>query len=187
MQQAKLNLNSLMKQSQPFNLTVFTADTHGVEGHLNASCRAHGGKTFENIVRCSANQVAELVDYVEERGWSDKILVVVMGDHLAMTNAVSQRLNAASNRYVFSLIISKPKLIKNRDNIVHVDMYPTILKGLGFDFEGQTLALGISAVGSLEKALPQNREELLNKIANSYSMAYNQLWRENSTSLRELY
>src|SRR5574337_669721 len=61
-------------------------------GQLSTRCRKDGYSDFEGIVECTANQVAEFIEYIEKNGWMDKVAVMVQGDHLAMGNTAYDKL-----------------------------------------------------------------------------------------------
>ncbi|MCH9755895.1 MAG: sulfatase-like hydrolase/transferase [Gammaproteobacteria bacterium] len=177
-QEAKLKLKQLINTQKPFNLTLLTVDTHGVNGLLNHACAASGGKNFEDIIECSAHQVADFIHYVDNQGWSDQVTIVVMGDHLAMKNAAYSKLTAGQPRYIFNMIISQEPLEKNRDTIFHVDLFPTILTALDITWPGDNkLALGYSALTPKTKNLSTSeRFNTLEQITASESTHYNRLW-----------
>ena len=175
--EAKLILERLVAKNKPFNLTIFTVDTHGIEGQLNQTCRRGGGQSFDDIVECTANEVADFIHFIEKRGWFKTSTIIVMGDHLAMKNSVSDKLQLSPGRYIFNLILSERQLYKNTDTIVHYDMLPTILTSLGFIFEGNKLGLGYKAVSFLaSSALPSKRISEISKISMHSSPTYQMLW-----------
>lgn len=174
-QQAKLKLNQLMNKKQPFNLTLLTVDLHGLEGQLNKTCYAQGARTFSDVVECTSHEIVDFIKYVENQGWVDKVVIVVIGDHLAMENAVSDKLNSSSSRYVFNLILSHPRLQKVRETILHVDLYPTVLHALGIRWSGNKLAMGYSAFSSDDEST-YLRHKLIDKIVASQSPYYRRLW-----------
>ncbi len=180
-QKAKLKLKQLVQTNQPFNLTLLTVDTHGVDGLLNQACATQGGKTFEDIIECSARQVADFIRYVKRQDFSDRITIVVMGDHLAMKNAAFSKLTAGPKRYIYNMIISENALHKNRDTIFHVDLFPTILSALGITWPGENkLALGYSALTPMTETLSESAHfNTIEKIAASNSIRYNQLWKSS--------
>lgn len=175
---AKSTLTKLIAKKKPFNLTIFTVDTHGPKGSLNKSCRQRGGQDFNDIVECTASEVADFIHYVEQRGWLNQLTIVVMGDHLAMGNPAMSQLKSSPNRYVFNLIIGAKELSKNTNAIVHFDMFPTILSAIGFEFNGDGLALGRTAIGSGTADAFAERYAKLNMIYNYPSRAYKELWRK---------
>jgi phosphoglycerol transferase len=175
-EKAKKTLAKLMHRQKPFNLTIFTVDTHGVDGQLNESCRGSRGKSFADIVECTANQVADFVGYIKKQGWSDNLTIVIMGDHLAMQNAVSDKLLSSPQRYIFNLILSSKSLPKNTDRLVHFDLFPTVLHALGFSFPGNKLALGHSVLGEQNSETDDTRLAQLRNILSQRSKTYEKLW-----------
>lgn len=176
LQQAKLKLNTLMRAGKPFNLTLFTIDTHGYGGQLTPACKAQGYYNFEGIVACTANHVADFVNYVDQQGWLDKITIVIIGDHLAMKNAVYERLTKKQHRTIFNMIVSKNPGIKNTETITHFDILPTVLTSLGFNIPNGKLGLGYSGIGHAAARPTYRLAEMQEKIIFP-SQAYNELWK----------
>ena len=172
----KAKLKQLHDSGQPFNLTFTTIDTHGPDGHYSNLCKQHGVKDFNGIVECTSNQVAEFVRFIKKSGYLKDTNIVMLGDHLAMENPVYDMLKKVPERHVFNELISTKRFTKNRETIVHFDMYPTILEFLGIEVEGGRLGLGYSAI-SKDGVLPSPNEyedmtaDLLNK-----SDEYLDLW-----------
>ncbi|HTM62924.1 MAG TPA: sulfatase-like hydrolase/transferase [Gammaproteobacteria bacterium] len=176
LEQAKIKLNQLEQSGERFNLTIFTIDTHGPEGHLNQLCKSKHVKNFAGIVECTADDVADFVEYVKRKGWLKNTNVVVIGDHLAMQNPVYDKLTSIKNRTIFNMIISDKPLHKNTDNIIHFDMLPTILSSLGFKFDGEKLGLGYSAfIGNHPLRTRKTLQEMKRKLPLP-SKRYNELW-----------
>jgi phosphoglycerol transferase len=74
-----------------------------------------------------------------------------------------------------SLAAGMPR--KNRETILHFDLYPTILESLGADVVGGRLALGYSAFDKPEALPPPGRlAEMRDSLLNR-SDAYLRLWR----------
>ena len=180
---ARNKLDQLHKSGQPFNLTITTIDTHGPWGHLSRLCKSRGARVFEDVVECSANQVADFVQFIRKRGYLKDTNVVIMGDHLAMWNPVYEtKLEPAPARHVYNRFISSQPHAKNREEILHFDMLPTILEFIGFNIEGGKLGLGYSAISKnmilpTEDEYQDMSENLLNK-----SEQYLRLWRQNKTA-----
>lgn len=177
--QAKRELAQLIKQDKLFNLTIFTIDTHGVNGQLSKTCREAGYHDFEGIVECTANQTAAFIDYIKEQGWLDKVNVVVTGDHLAMKNLVYNKLTSVDPRYIFNMLVSATPLQKNTNVMDHFDMLPTMLTSLGFNIEGGRLGLGYSAVGDHAMSPPESRMSEMRANIAMNSPTYNRLWVNN--------
>jgi len=174
--EAKLKLANLIKTKKLFNLSILTVNMHGPTGYLNKACRKQGFKKFEGIVECTANEVADFVQYVAAQGWLDKLNIVIMGDHLAMSNPVSDKLVSAKPRTIFNLLITKNQLTKNTDDIVHFDFFPTILDSLGFSYSSNRLGLGVSAIRENGEKPGAGRFDELERGINKYSARYNEFW-----------
>lgn len=178
--QAKIKLAALIKSNHRFNLTIFTIDTHGPNGHLNKRCAGKNTKDFAGIVECSANEIADFVKYAKRMGWLKNMNIVIIGDHLAMQNPVYKKITSVKDRYIFNMIISDEVLQKNTDNIIHFDLLPTILSSIGFQYRGSQLGLGYSAIGRTHLRRPaQSLTELKTNITLP-SNRYNQLWNDTS-------
>ncbi len=178
---AKLRLEQLIKADKPFNLTLFLNDTHGIEGQLSPTCRREGFNDFQGIVECTANQVARFVTEIEREGWLANMNIIIVGDHLAMKNRVSNLLSKEKNRSMFNMIISEEKFVKNTEYITPFDMLPTILTSLGFQYSGNKLGLGYSAIGLNTIGLKnryrsEDRIESLKKNLLNESSFYDKLW-----------
>ncbi len=175
----KIKLVELHAKHQPFNLTFTTIDTHGPDGHLSKYCKEQGIKTFEGIVECSAKQVTELVSFINKNGYFKDTRVVILGDHLAMENPVSNKLERIKERHIFNRFITgnNQPIDAYRDTLVPFDMLPSMLEFIGFKVEGGKLGLGYSAFSDQvsypsESAYADMQENLLNR-----SNAYLDLWR----------
>lgn len=174
--QAKLKLAKLMSQHQPFNLTILTVDTHGLTGQLTQACRAQGFHDFTGIVECSANHVADFIHYIKAQGWLEQMTIVIVGDHLAMQNAISQKLALSDKRTIYNLFISQEKLYKRTDDMVHFDLLPTILELLGFRYPGHQLGLGHSLIAEQPVQSKPITLATLARNIDLYSKAYQDLW-----------
>ena len=173
----KAKLEQLHEAGQPFNLTFTTIYTHGPDGHYSKYCRQHGVKNFTGIVECTSDQVADFVKFIKKSGYLKDTNIVILGDHLAMYNPVSHLLDKVPERHIYNNLISADKSIsRNRNSIVHFDLFPTMLEFIGIHVEGDRMGLGYSAITRNGK-LPPTREyedmkaDLLNK-----SDAYLGLW-----------
>lgn len=173
---AKQKLKQLHHADRPFNLTISTIDTHGPDGHFSRYCIKNHVTTFPQIVECSANQVAQLVQFILKSGYIKDTQIVIMGDHLAMENPVSEILDRNPQRRVYNQFISMQKYEKNRDQILHFDMFPTILAFLGFQVEHNKLGLGFNALSHTGELPPANQFEEMQEDLLNQSEQYLQLW-----------
>ena len=174
---ARAELDALMKSRKPFNLTVLTIDTHHPYGHLSPLCERQGYQDFDGIVECTAGQVADFIDYIAAKGWSDRVAVVVQGDHLSMGNTSYDKLVKNPERRVYNLLIGGDrKLTKNTDEVTHFDMLPTMLDLIGLKVQGERAGLGYSAIGPATVPRPADRIAKMTEQLMNYSATYRALW-----------
>jgi len=173
--EAKLKFDKLMQDKQPFNLTILTVDMHGVSGQISPTCKSRGQTDFKGIVECTCDLVADLVNYMIDHHALARANIIVMGDHLAMSNDVIDVLQKTP-RTIFNVIITRDKLHKHRETIVHFDWLPTILDTLGFEYSSHKLGLGVSAFVEDTNRQAKNALAHVEKQASYESEFYNQLW-----------
>lgn len=174
---AKAKLIALHKNKQPFNLTITTIDTHGPDGHFSKYCQSIGVKTFEGIVECTSNQVARFVKFIQKSGYLKDTNIVILGDHLAMENPVSSKLDKIKERHIYNQFISSEHFKKNREQVLPFDMYPTILEFIGFKVLGGKLGLGYSAISKdTDLSSIPDYEEMNQDLLNQSEM-YLDLWK----------
>jgi phosphoglycerol transferase len=174
---ARTELTQLVATGRPFNLTILTVDTHGPDGILSDECRRRSVKDFPGIVTCTADQIAEFVNFIVGRGWLDQVSVVVQGDHIAMENPIYDALESSKKRTLFNLIVSQPVEAKLSDGIDHFDMFPTMLELIGIHPQAGRMALGYCMLKRCatpappEERILQFKAGLLNR-----SPVYEALW-----------
>ncbi len=173
----KTKLKKLHAKSQPFNLTVTTIDTHGPDGHFSKYCKSRGVTEFKGIVECTSDQVSSFIEFMKKNDYLKDTNVVILGDHLAMYNPVHKELDSAKERYIYNRFISNKLITKNRENILHFDMFPTILEFIGFRVEGGKLGLGFSAISQNIDLPPASIYEDMNEDLLNKSDEYLRLWK----------
>ena len=131
---AKSKLDILEKSKKPFNLTLLTVDTHFPDGFYSPTCTNKGVKDYKGIVSCTAEQITDFLNYMKHKGYLKNTVVVILGDHLAMQVPAYEELESSKHRTIFNRFITTNSLAKNRDDLYHFSMFPTILYALGFKF-----------------------------------------------------
>ena len=178
---ARHKLRELHAAHQPFNLVVLTVDTHLPAGQLSAQCKALGVQTLDEIIGCSASQIADFVRFVHDEGFDEDTNVVVLGDHLSMHNSLWDRLQDAPDRHVFNAFFAKQAPLKNREDIVHFDLLPTLLDFIGITSDDGRLGLGTSAfAGSIKVPDDNDRRRMADGLL-LQSAAYAELWEPRAT------
>lgn len=174
--QAKAKLAQLHRSGQPFNLTLLTLDTHNPDGFLSPGCRRRGVARFEALVECASDQLAGFLRFVEQGGYLEDTNVVVIGDHLAVHNAVDATLRQARERRIYNRFIARDLPPKNTEVILPFDLFPSILEFIGIDVEGGRLGLGYSAFNAPDTSRPAGRLDELALPALAGSASYTRLW-----------
>jgi phosphoglycerol transferase len=179
-QRARARLESLQASGQPFNLTLLTLNTHNPRGFLSPYCRGRGGRDFEAIVYCSSEQLGAFVKFMRDKGYLQNTVVVILGDHLAVPNAVYDKLRQGGERHIFNRFFLPQPLSRNTAELFAFDVFPTLAEMLGLRVVGDRLGLGYSAVLEVEVPRPSNRLEALTFPTLSGSAAYGALWQDTS-------
>jgi phosphoglycerol transferase len=171
-------LERLHAAHRPFNLTMLTMDTHNPRGFLSPECRREGADRFEGIVSCTAQEIADFVQFARNRGFLEDTTIVVIGDHLAVPNPVYAQLEEAGERRgIFNLVVGENLPPANRDELLSYDLLPTLVELAGMHVPGERLGLGYSAVGPSDVAPPEReREAEWSVAALKESPAYDELW-----------
>ena len=176
---AKHKLKQLHDYGDRFNLTILTLDTH--EGAISKVCKQKGRDMVDSI-ECASDQLYDFVMFAKDNGYLNDTNIVIMGDHLNFGNYASKKNNTISDRYIFNKFISNYPIIKNREEILHFDMLPTILEFIGFDINGGRLGLGYSAIKENNNITPnKNRyKDFVDNIRNR-SVRYMDLWKKKES------
>jgi len=178
---AKTKLDALEASGQRFNLTLLTLDTHYPGPPvLSDYCRQRGVKNYADLVACTADQVADFVGYIRARGYLKNTDVVVLGDHLPMTNPIDDKLKTIPDpeRHIFNLFVGQNAPRKNREQIVHFDLLPTILDFVGVHVSHMRLALGYSGFAPEVPLLANNRLAEMRSNLTHPSPIYFDLWKQ---------
>jgi phosphoglycerol transferase len=174
---ARQRLLELHAKGEPFNLTLLTLDSHAPSGFLSPRCRRAGGKDYTDAILCSTEQVARFAEFVRDQGLLKDTVLVIVGDHLAMPNDVSAKLESRQeDRRMYNLFITDGRLQPNATELLPFDLYPTLLELLGTEVGGDRLALGYSAVGAISAPRPAGRAQQWSRNALRSSPVYDKLW-----------
>ena len=175
---ARVKLNELHASGMPFNLTLLTVNSHEPTGFLSNSCARRGYAGFDGVIRCTALDVAAFVRFVTESGYLRDTNIVILGDHLARRNPLSGNLERLPERSLFNAFIAEAMPPRNRQQLVHFDLLPTILEFNGFTVDGGRLGLGYSAFNHhAVQPEPHRMDEMRSSVLNR-SETYRALWIE---------
>lgn len=136
------------------------------------------------MIRCSAAEVADFVRFVRERGYLADTNIVILGDHTARRNPLSEALERLPERTLFNAFIGASLPPRNREQLVHFDLLPTILEFSGFTVGGGRLGLGYSGFNRHGARPPPGRLADMRASLLNRSEAYLSLWRDTAAPRR---
>ncbi|MYM33706.1 sulfatase-like hydrolase/transferase [Duganella sp. FT94W] len=175
---ARTRLRELSASGGKFNLTLLTVDTHEPEGHLSPSCARRGFRGFDGVVSCTAQEVEDFVRYARDNGYLRNTNIVILGDHLARKNPLTEKLSQVSERTIFNRFIAQDAPPPNRAQMLHFDMLPTILEFVGYDVPDGRMGLGYSGFNTHRAQPPKQRTADMEQNLLNRSPEYMALWAE---------
>ncbi len=151
---AKQKLTALGNETQPFNLTMLTVDTHFPDGYECELCGDEfGDNQYANVMHCSSRQVSEFIDWCSQQSWYDNTTIVISGDHLTMDSDFCDDVDSDYTRKVYTTYINSavenPQPEKRR-KYTTFDNFPTTLAALGVTIDGDRLGLGTNLFSETE-------------------------------------
>ena len=169
-------IDELMAEGKKFSFVLSTMDTHE-PGFLSPPCIDQGySYDWPGYVKCSLSQVERLLRHIHEKGWDDKFVILVMGDHLSrMPSLGNVDLKEVKDRYVLCFMHRDGTLRPMRSTITHFDLFPSLLAAMGFKIEGDRLGFGYN-VFSRDVVPPKDYRSRLKKRVLSHSKVYERLW-----------
>lgn len=184
MDHAKEEVVRLHESGQPFNLTMLTLDSHE-PAHLYDYCQQTTNDVLESATRCSMEQVAGFIQFMDEAGYLDDTVVVLTGDHPKMVGETSgsfTTLNQAEARPIFNRIWSPEPIGDMRSGADQLSMLATTLDVLGIGREDRRAGVGVSALvtsapGSVLDLDGSRYDELIQSASRDL---YQELWKSHT-------
>lgn len=171
---AKDELLELSAKDEPFNFTLLTVDAHHVEGYVCELCQSTYETQTANVVSCTDRQVKEFIDWCKEQDFYEDTVIVVQGDHPRMDSCLVENV-AYYDRTMYNCFINAAVSVegetKNRI-FTPMDMLPTIISAMGFDYDGNRLGLGTDMFSGEQTLAEELGYENLQAELNRYSKYY---------------
>lgn len=173
---AKKELTELYENnSQPFNFTMLTVDTHHVDGYVCVLCSDMYENQLENVLTCADLQIYNFIEWCKEQPFYQDTVIVITGDHPRMDTTLVSDIPYL-DRTIYNCFINTDKSadelnLKNRD-FTSMDIFPTILSALNFKIEGNRLGLGTDMFSGEETLVEKIGVENLQGEINKYSKYY---------------
>lgn len=148
---AKEELTNLASSNQPFNLTMFTIDTHNPEGWVCKYCKDEYSEQLANVYACASRQANEFVEWCKKQDFYENTTIVIAGDHCSMDTGFSNLLSGIDRKAYFTVINPAEGLTETSDRIISTfDLYPTTVASLGIQIEGDRLGLGTNLFSNVD-------------------------------------
>jgi len=131
-------------QNRNFNITIATIDAHSPNGYVCEHCEDFYEDEYYNVVRCQSKLIYNFVEWCKTQDWYLNTTIIIVGDHPTMAESHLENIDEDYERTTYNCFINAKASINNTKNrlFTRMDMYPTILAALGFEIEGNKLALG---------------------------------------------
>lgn len=173
---AKDELLKISSGNQPFNFTMLTVDTHHVEGYVCNLCEDKYPVQTANVVSCADKQIYNFIEWCKQQEFYEDTVIVITGDHPRMDTSLVENVES-SKRTVYNCIINSGQEVEgsltNRE-FTSLDIMPTTLAAMGFEFEGDRLGLGTNLFSDRKTLAEELGIEYLNNELGKYSEYYNE-------------
>ena len=147
---AKKTITEISKNDEPFNFTMLTVDTHNPDGFICPLCEDEFDEQYANVWACSSRQLNEFINWIKEQPFYENTTIVISGDHCSMAPRFYK--GNDGKRTVYNAIVhpfAEPVNEKNR-KFTTLDFFPTTLRAMGVDIEGDRLGMGTNLFSARE-------------------------------------
>ena len=154
-----------LAQTGKFNFTMATIDCHMPKGFLCKYCPDTYENRYENIYACQSKLINSFIDWCKSQSWYENTTIVLVGDHPTMAQQYVNDVPSDYQRTTYNCFINskiETTQIKNRQ-FTHMDMYPTTLAAMGFNIEGNKLALGTNLFSELPTIIEKYGQDYINE------------------------
>lgn len=161
---AKNELTELSQKGK-FNFTMATIDCHMPKGFLCKYCPNTYENRYENIYACQSKLINSFIDWCKSQSWYENTTIVLVGDHPTMAQQYVNDVPSDYQRTTYNCFINSKVTtdqIKNRQ-FTHMEMYPTTLAAMGFNIEGNKLALGTNLFSELPTIIEKYGQDYINE------------------------
>lgn len=180
MENAKAEITRLHDAGQPFNLTLLTVDSHEPAYPFDY-CEQTTEVYLESAIRCSMEQIAGFISYLEDSGYLEDTLVVLTADHKKMIGESMPSMSVLLNspdRSLFNRFWDPDGAVELREGADQLSMYATILDLLELGREDHRAGIGSSMAAPVAKgsAVDLDYENYLEVIQSRSEELYRKLW-----------
>lgn len=165
---AEEKLEVLAKQDKPYVLSLMTIGGHFPEGFPTKDCADEFGAQYSQkmllAVKCTSLALRSFIETARNKKLLDNTIVVLMSDHLAMKNALSQQLDQHERTNYFVVLGSDEGQGVRVKVAATFDIYPTLLELLGFELKDRRAGLGTSLLSDDADLVQKYGKDTLNTM-----------------------
>lgn len=173
---AKPRLTEVANQTEPFNFTLLTTDTHAPEGYYEEGQPDVLGNHYLNSAYYGQKQIYDFVRWCQQQPWYEDTTIVITGDHISMNEHTMGVLDPNYERTIYNVILNScidaPENLRINRPSLQFDYFPTTLASLGFEIEGNRLGLGTNLFSELPTLVQQYGLSQISWDISSYSTYY---------------
>jgi len=171
----------LIAQDDPFVLTVLTLSTHGPDAFLDVDCPVSPPmlSSLPRAMECTLKLLDQFVKYTKAHGNGRDTEIVIMSDHLAMKNTLSEELQVISERRrnLFTIENDGTPVVVDRASTM-MDIYPTLLEQLGYTLSKGKGNLGRSLFSEEQNLAERFGKAGLEKLLNGNKPLSDYIWKD---------
>lgn len=171
---AKLRILEMAEKDQPFNYTMLTVDTHHIGGHICYYCKNQYNVPTANVISCADWQLGQFIEWCKEQDFYEDTVIVITGDHPRMDTFLVEGIDY-NDRTIYNCFMNcstqEDTVTKNR-TFTSMDIFPTVLSAIGFEWDGDRLALGTNLFSSQQTLAEEVGLEYLNQEVSKNSKYY---------------
>lgn len=178
---AKVDLQKLANQDNPFAMILLTVDTHTPYGYIDSSCSLYDKNVPEErqypfVISCADEMLRRFIEWSKQQSWYENTLIVVTGDHPTMAAGdVVGYLGKKEKRTINFIMNSEIHSMKNERTFSSFDMYPTIMEALGAKIENHKLSFGVSLFSQNSTLLEKIKRTSLDSLLLQRSLQYEKI------------
>jgi len=171
---AKDELLRLSESEEPFNLTMLTVDAHHIGGYVCKLCGDEYENVTANVINCADRQLNEFIEWCKKQAFYEDTTIVLVGDHPRMDSSLVGDISFFERTLYncFINITESDEINQYNREASMLDMFPTILSGMGYQIDGNRLGLGVNLFSDEKTALEEFGREYINQEFSKSSLYY---------------
>ena len=172
---AKDEITRLSQTGNPFHFEMETADTHFPNGYLSPGVENKFDSQYANVIAFSTKEAVKFVRWIQQQDFYENTTIVITGDHISMDKNFFANFDPDYKRTALNIFLNTGLDDTNAYNrtFAQFDMFPTIIRSMGIEIEGNRLALGADLFSGEKTLIERDGFNNVNEMLNSRSSFFN--------------